>query len=91
MLNNYSKLANRNYSSEPITDFSKPNAEVLRRTMEGTKLEIDKHTNVKIKSITGQGSNVNTVQGEAKFVRYTPTQQGLGHNSGKFTNYLIRR
>ena len=52
MLNNYSKLANKNYGLAPVTDLSKPNKETLARTSEATKLLLEKNINVKIKSTT---------------------------------------
>jgi len=52
MLSNYSKLANKNFLSEPITDFSKPNSDSLRRTTEDTRNQIDQKTSNKINSIT---------------------------------------
>jgi SNW domain-containing protein 1 len=92
MLTKYNSLVNKSYSSDYITnDLSKPGRDVLEKTTMETKTALEKIMNGKIKATTvnGQASSVEN-KSDAKYVRYTPAQQGINDNFKNGNQRIVR-
>jgi SNW domain-containing protein 1 len=87
MLTNYQNLRNKNGNPNHL-DLSKPDDNVLRKTQETTKRELDKAIGKKIKSASVSlhfnskvlNRNVDKSTGGVNYVRYTPKHEGLTDN-----------
>ena len=92
MLTKYNGLVNKNYSSEIVTnDLSKPGRDVLEKTTLETKTALEKFMNGKIKSTTinRQASSLPD-KSDAKYLRYTPSQQGVNDNFKNGNQRIVR-
>ena len=72
---------------EDDPSFQKPDEEEIQRTTNETREALEKIVAGKIKSALPKQQVAK--REEAQFIRYTPQQQGEGHNSGA-TNRIIR-
>jgi SNW domain-containing protein 1 len=62
-------------------DLRKPSKEVAQAIQNATKQELNRIVGAKTDT-AHSGAVANTKAGEAQFIKYTPQQQGDGHNSG---------
>jgi SNW domain-containing protein 1 len=75
----YKSLNNKNASKVEDLDLSKPDTETLIKTINQTKTALDNTIKGKIKT-TSMLNNIivnKCSKGEVKYIRYTPSQQGL--------------
>jgi SNW domain-containing protein 1 len=91
MLTKYEGLVNKLYTTERVEkNLSKPGKDVLLKTTMDTKNAIERLTNSKVKS-TGMNRHINSSSvDQAKFIRYTPNQEGLNNINSNLSQRIIR-
>jgi SNW domain-containing protein 1 len=87
MLAKYQGLMNKK-SNNPIVDLSKPGDDVLAKTQIETQSALEKILNGKIRSTSIKGP-VDTSKQQSKYIRYTPSQQGIKDNYSNGNQRLI--
>lgn len=92
MLTKFNGLVNKNYSSEYVAnDLSKPGRDILEKTTIETKTALEKIMNGKIKATTVNGQATSAVnKSDAKYIRYTPAQQGVNDNFSNGNQRIVR-
>lgn len=88
MLAKYENLVNKNNSyNSSISNLAKPGLDVLIKTTNDTKTALEKLLNSKIKTKSFQATNNDTnPNANAKYIRYTPSIQGIGNSGLKSKN-----
>jgi SNW domain-containing protein 1 len=92
MLTQYNGVRNKSFSSDKVSnELAKPGREVLEKTTLETKTALEKLMQGKIKltTVKGQASSIADT-GNAKYIRYTPAQQGVNDNFNNGNQRIVR-